>query len=70
MGIAQSVEIEKIVKKKRELKTFTFKHYSLKETLNNNLIILRAGFDEIVLNKEVVKELLPHLQRFAETGEL
>jgi hypothetical protein len=75
MGILQGAEMTGIVKKKRELKSFNYTHsrkhsYLLKETLREGFIILSVGVDEVILDQEIVKILLPHLQKFAETGEL
>jgi len=64
-----------IVQEKKELKIFTFRHsnkydYFMKQTLKDGIVILGAGVDEVILDQEMIKELLPHLQKFAETGEL
>jgi hypothetical protein len=72
MGILQGAEMTGIVKKKRDFNyTHSRKHsYLLKETLREGFIILSVGVDEVILDQEIVKILLPHLQKFAETGEL
>lgn len=72
MGIMQSAEMDGIVKKKRELKTLNFDEtvFVLKEGLNKGTLYLECHSDVFVIQQESMKILLPHLQKFAETGEL
>jgi hypothetical protein len=60
-----------ILQEQRERKTLKVNNsFTLADGLSTGIIYLDKGKDRFILDQDSVKALLPHLQKFAETGEL